>query len=100
MADVEALTAEARAYYGEDARVDARGPLAGGGSRELYGFDVIAAAERHELVLRRAPPGLADPEGRARELAALRAAAGAGVPVPAPHWLTGDGSGIVMQRVE
>src|SRR4051794_18224357 len=42
---------------------------------------------------------MADPDGRGRELAALRAAHDAGVPVPAPHWITGAGTGIVMQRV-
>jgi aminoglycoside phosphotransferase (APT) family kinase protein len=96
----EALGAEARAHFGAGARVEALVPLAGGASRELYGFDVLAGAERHALVLRRDPPGLEEPEGRARELAALRAAHAAGVPVATPHWLTGDGTGIVMQRLE
>jgi aminoglycoside phosphotransferase (APT) family kinase protein len=96
----QTITEEARAYYGDGARVESLVPLAGGASRELYGFDVLAGAERHELVLRRDPPGMADPEGRGRELAALRAAHDAGVPVPAPHWPAGDGTGIVMQRVE
>ena len=96
----EALTRQARDYYGDNARVDSLVTLSGGASRELYGFDVLVGADRHELVLRADPPGLADPEGRARELAALRVASDAGVPVPAPHWSTEDGTGIVMQRVE
>jgi aminoglycoside phosphotransferase (APT) family kinase protein len=95
----EQLTEQARAHYGDGARVEALVPLAGGASRELYGFDVVAGAERHELVLRADPPGLEEPEARAREFAALTAAHDAGVPVPAPHWLTGEGTGIVMQRV-
>ena len=96
----EVLARQARDYYGEDARVEGLTELSGGASRELYGFDVLVGADRHELVLRADPPGLADPEGRARELAALRVASDAGVPVPAPHWSTEDGTGIVMQRVE
>ena len=96
----EVLARQARDYYGDIARVDSLVTLSGGASRELYGFDVLVGAERHELVLRADPPGLADPEGRARELAALRVASDAGVPVPAPHWSTEDGTGIVMQRVE
>src|SRR4051812_44878403 len=95
----EALTRQARDHYGDNARVDRLVTLSGGASRELYGFDVLVGADRHELVLRADPPGLADPEGRARELAALRVASDGGVPVPAPHWSTEDGTGIVMQRV-
>ncbi|TMM03277.1 MAG: phosphotransferase family protein [Actinobacteria bacterium] len=100
MALDEALSAEARAHFGAGAAVESLVPLAGGASRELYAFDVVAGAERHALVLRRDPPGLEDTDGRAREFAALRAARDAGVPVPAPHWLTSDGTGIVMQRLE
>src|SRR3954452_17322174 len=96
----ETLSAEARAHFGDDARVEGLGVLAGGASRELYGFDVLDGADRHELVLRRDPPGFEDRDGRAREFAVLKAASEAGVPVPAPRWLTGDGTGIVMQRVE
>src|SRR5256885_16548829 len=96
----QTLADEARDYFGDDARVDELVPLSGGASRELYGFDVVAGAERHELVLRRDPPGLEDREARAREFAVLRAAHDGGVPVPAPRWLTADGTGIVMQRVD
>jgi aminoglycoside phosphotransferase (APT) family kinase protein len=95
----ENLATETRDYFGDNARIEELVPLAGGASRELYGFDVIDGAERHELVLRRDPPGLEDRESRARELAALEAAYGGGVPVPAPRWMTADGTGIVMQRV-
>ena len=101
MHDLQArLAAEAREHLGPDARVEALVALAGGASRELYGFDVLTDAERLELVLRRDPPGLEDREARAREFAVLRVGHAAGVPVPAPRWLTADGTGIVMQRVE
>src|SRR5205085_1971098 len=93
------LAEEVRAHYGADARVEELVPLAGGASRELYGFDVVDGAERHELVLRADPPEVPESDERARELSALRTAYEGGVPVPAPHWLTGDGRGIVMQRV-
>jgi aminoglycoside phosphotransferase (APT) family kinase protein len=93
------LTQQARAHYGDGARVESLVPLAGGASRELYGFDVVAGAERHELVLRADPDGLEAPDARRREFAALTAAHEAGVPVPAPHWLIPGDTGIVMQRV-
>ena len=95
----QTLAEEAREHFGTDASIEDLVSLAGGASRELYGFDVIAGAERHELVLRRDPPGLEEREARARELAVLRAAHEGGVPVPVPRWMTGDGTGIVMQRV-
>src|SRR3954469_20261283 len=70
----ETLTRQARDYYGDNARVDRLLTPPGGPPGDVYGFDVVAGAARHELVLRADPPGLADPEGRARELAALRVA--------------------------
>ncbi|WP_406692051.1 phosphotransferase family protein [Saccharopolyspora sp. ID03-671] len=51
----------------------------GGASRETW-FIGLDNGER--LVLRRDPPGLARPEGMAREAVVLEAAAQAGVPVP------------------
>jgi aminoglycoside phosphotransferase (APT) family kinase protein len=93
------LAEEVREHYGDGARIEELLPLSGGASRELYGFDVVDGAERHELVLRADPPGMTEADERARELSALRAAYEGGVPVPAPHWLTRDGTGIVMQRV-
>jgi len=96
----QTLAEEAREHLGPDASVEGLVALAGGASRELYGFDVITGAERLELVLRRDPPGLEDREARAREFAVLRTAHDGGVPVPAPRWLTADGTGIVMQRVD
>ena len=93
------LEAEAQERFGAGARVENFSRLAGGASRELWAFDVVAGAQRHELVLRRDPEGVEDPAGRARELAVLRAAHAAGVPVPEPHWLTPSGTGLVMERL-
>jgi aminoglycoside phosphotransferase (APT) family kinase protein len=93
------LEAEVRRRFGAAARIENLSRLAGGASRELWAFDAIGDAERHELVLRRDPKGVEDPPGRARELAVLRAAHAAGVPVPEPYWLTASGTGLVMQRL-
>ncbi len=53
--------------------------LSAGASRETWSF----ALDGRALVLRRDPPGAADPVAMAREAECLRAAARAGVPVPA-----------------
>ncbi|TMK41000.1 MAG: phosphotransferase family protein [Actinobacteria bacterium] len=93
------LQAEVREHLGPGARVEGLEALLGGSSRELWGFDVLLGAERLELVLRRDPPGVEDPAGRAREFAALRAAGAHGVPAPRVHWITADGTGLVMTRL-
>ncbi|MEB3371630.1 phosphotransferase family protein [Saccharopolyspora mangrovi] len=72
------------ADYGGDpgsgpVRVTRLEQASGGASRETW-FVELDTAER--LVLRRDPPGLARPEGMAREAVVLDAAAQAGVPVP------------------
>ncbi len=75
--------------------------LSAGASRETWSFD---AGDR-PLVLRRDPPEVPRPREMAREAECLRAAAAAGVPVPA---LVADGDGsdgigspyLVMDRVE
>ena len=56
--------------------------MAGGASRELWSVDVELGGERHALVLRRDPPGRVGESDRGLEFRVLRAAAGAGVPVP------------------
>jgi aminoglycoside phosphotransferase (APT) family kinase protein len=56
--------------------------MAGGASRELWSLDVELGGERHALVLRRDPPGRVGESDRGLEFRVLRAAAGAGVPVP------------------
>ena len=64
--------------------------ITAGASRETWAFD----ADGRALVLRRDPPGLPQPEGMRREAECFRAAAAAGIPVPALV-ATGDGSDAV-----
>jgi aminoglycoside phosphotransferase (APT) family kinase protein len=80
--------------------------LSGGASRETWQFDAVTAdGIRHELVLRRDPPGRPSaPGGMALEARALRAAHCAGLPVPVV--LVDDASGasfgsagMVMERI-
>jgi aminoglycoside phosphotransferase (APT) family kinase protein len=56
--------------------------MAGGASRELWSLDVEIGGARQALVLRRDPPGRVGESDRGLEFRVLRAAAGAGVPVP------------------
>jgi aminoglycoside phosphotransferase (APT) family kinase protein len=95
----EALAAGAAAHFGRPVEVDGPLPLLGGSSRELWSFDVLVEAERHELVLRRDPPGVDDPARRAREAQALTAAARHGAPGPQLLW-SDDRLGLVMTRLE
>jgi aminoglycoside phosphotransferase (APT) family kinase protein len=94
-----ALAAGAAAHYGRPVEVDGPLPLLGGSSRELWSFDVLVEAERHELVLRRDPPGDDDPARRRREAEALAAAAEHGVPVPRLLWAD-DELGLAMARLD
>ncbi|NKQ53191.1 phosphotransferase family protein [Amycolatopsis sp. K13G38] len=64
--------------------------LSAGASRETWSFDADGAA----LILRRDPPGLPRPAEMVREAECFRAAADAGVPVPALV-AAGDGSDAV-----
>jgi aminoglycoside phosphotransferase (APT) family kinase protein len=93
-----ALAAGAAAHYGRPVEVDGPVPLLGGSSRELWSFDVLVEAERHELVLRRDPPGVDDPARRRREAEALAAAARHGAPVPQLLW-SADDLGLVTTRL-
>ncbi len=86
--------------------VDGLHPMTGGASRETWAFDAVDSdGVRHELVLRRDPPGRPSaPGSMTNEAAAMRAARAAGVPVP--EVLRSDeapapwgGAGIVMARV-
>ncbi|MEV0612250.1 phosphotransferase family protein [Nonomuraea sp. NPDC050404] len=74
-----------RAAFGDEAVVAASVRLPGGASRETWALDVVTPdGGRHELILRLDSPGAA-PEagaGLAAEARLMRAAAGAGVPVP------------------
>src|SRR4051794_8345073 len=79
--------------------------LAGGASRETWAFDARLDGETLPLVLPRDPPGRPSARPCAVELDLLRAAAAAGVPVPAARW--GEASAealgtafLVMDRVE
>jgi aminoglycoside phosphotransferase (APT) family kinase protein len=89
-------------------RVGALRRLAGGASRELWSLDVELegpAPARLPLVLRRDPPGRVGESDRGLEFRILRAAAGAGVPVPRVHWCCSDPSVLgapffLMDRVE
>jgi aminoglycoside phosphotransferase (APT) family kinase protein len=94
-----ALAAGAAAHYGRPVEVDGPLPLLGGSSRELWSFDVLVEAERHELVLRRDPPGVDDPARRRREAEALAAAAEHGVAGPRLLWAD-DALGLVMTRLD
>jgi aminoglycoside phosphotransferase (APT) family kinase protein len=88
----EQLTAWiARATGESGARVSALRPLAGGASRESWAFDLAHADGRvQRLVLRRDPAGRTLQGSRREEFLILRAAAAAGVPVPAVHWCEED----------
>jgi aminoglycoside phosphotransferase (APT) family kinase protein len=94
-----ALAERAAEHYGRPVEIDGPRPLLGGSSRELWAFDALVEAERHELVLRRDPPGVEDPVARIREAQALAAAGRHGVPVPTLLWTEADG-GMVMQRLD
>src|SRR5215472_11173930 len=90
---------------GADVRVSGLAQLPGGASRETWAFDAEVDGRRLPLVLRRDPPGRPGNRDYAHELRLLRAAAAAGVPVPAARW--GESSAgvlgapfVVMERVE
>jgi len=77
------------------ARVSALRPLAGGASRESWAFDLEHADGRVEhLVLRRDPAGRTLQGSRRQEFLILRAAAAAGVPVPAVRFCEDDASAL------
>lgn len=94
-----ALAARAAEHFGRPVEIEGPVPLLGGASRELWTFDALVEAERHELVARRDPPGVEDPEGRAREAEVLAAAGRHGVPAPALLWFAPD-TGLVMRRLQ
>ena len=75
------------------AAIDGLRRLSGGASRETWSFD----ADGRALILRRDPPG-APKGGMDMEASLLRAAAGAGVPVP--EVVVAEPSLIVMERIE
>lgn len=94
----EALATGAAEHFGRAVEVDGPKPLLGGSSRELWSFDVLVEAERHELVLRGDPPGAEDPARRAREAEVLAAAGRHGVAVPQLLWVDEE-LGLVTTRL-
>ncbi|HEX4817982.1 MAG TPA: phosphotransferase family protein [Nonomuraea sp.] len=95
--DVEEIVGAA---FGAGAAIPYRSRLPGGASRETWALDVAAGdGTRHELVLRLDSPGAAAEAGAtlAAEAVLMRAAAGAGVPVP--RVLASGASFILMTRV-
>jgi aminoglycoside phosphotransferase (APT) family kinase protein len=64
--------------------------LSGGASQETWSFDLVTAEGVAPLILRRAPPGVAQHEsavGLEAEAAIIRLVAGCGVPVPAVRYV-------------
>lgn len=111
MGQTEELAERIAAFIAErsgdaGACVTGLGRLTGGASRELWSLDATWNGETRALVLRRDPPGReGDSSERGLEFALLRAAAEAGVPVPAVHWSCDDpkvlGSAFfLMDRIE
>jgi aminoglycoside phosphotransferase (APT) family kinase protein len=94
------LTGEDRPGRVEDLR-----RLSGGASRETWSCDLVDGATRRPLILQRLRPGTASGgPGMVGEAALLRAAAGAGVPVPTVV-ADDDGGvlgapGMVMERLD
>jgi aminoglycoside phosphotransferase (APT) family kinase protein len=80
--------------------------LSGGAMQEIWAFDMVTGAGREKLIMRRAPGGVAPPGagiGLPEEARIMRAAAEAGVPVPAiRHVLSandGMGAGFIMDFI-
>jgi len=93
------------AQLGADVRVTGLARLPGGASRETWAFDAEVDGRVLRLVLRRDPPGRPGVHDCGHELRLLRAAAAAGVPVPAARWGESrpdvlDTPFVVMDRVE
>jgi aminoglycoside phosphotransferase (APT) family kinase protein len=87
-------------------RIEGLTRMSGGASRETWSFDAVSPdGTRHELVLRRDPPGRpGEPGAMRREAAAITAAAASGLPVPDVLLVTEDPAawgtaGMVMRRV-
>jgi aminoglycoside phosphotransferase (APT) family kinase protein len=101
---LEAFFAE---NVGPDVRITAMDRLSGGASREMWAITITPDEDgdsERRVVLRRDPPGAPSRSDRASEVEILRAAAAAGVPVPAVLW-TGDAGelgspGFFMEHVD
>ncbi len=102
------LTEWANTHFGADARVEGLKRLSGGASQETWAFDVATPGERHALILRRAPGGVAvarssEAVSLATEAALLGATTKSGVRVPEVLHVSPPGSELgeafVMRRV-
>jgi aminoglycoside phosphotransferase (APT) family kinase protein len=80
------LAAYLTARQGHPVPVTGLARLPGGASRETWAFDAELDGRTLPLVLRRDPPGRPTARDCGHELGLLRAAAAAGVPVPAARW--------------
>lgn len=100
----ERLAALLTGPLGARVRIESLQRLSGGASRETWAFVAVDGEGRHELILRRDPPGRPGLAGAMqREAHAMRAAASAGLPVPRVL-VDDDGgvlgtAGLVMTRV-
>jgi len=81
-----------------DVEVDGLRRLSGGASRETWSFDAVGPDDRRPLILQRDRPGGSPKAGMPVQARLLRAAAGAGVPVPAV--LAADERAVVVERLE
>lgn len=75
---------------GEPVTVQALRRLAGGGSKEMFTFDLLRGGQREALVLRMNPGESIVETHRLREFQVMRAMAGT-VPVPVMRWVDADG---------
>lgn len=83
---------------GEGVTIDGLRRLSGGASRETWSFDAVEGGRRRPLILQRERPGGTPKAGMPAQARILRAAAGAGVPVPAV--VAADDRSVVVERLE
>jgi aminoglycoside phosphotransferase (APT) family kinase protein len=104
----KALSAWTTAQFGAGARVEGLKRLSGGASQETWAFDVAAPDQRHLLILRRAPGGVAaarssEAVSLATEAELLGATSRSGVRVPEVLHVSPPGSALgeafIMRRV-
>ncbi len=99
-----ALAAAAERSLGGPVKIENLAPLSGGASADTWTFDMDRRGERHELILRLAPPRKDHIRlDRATEARLLTLAGEAGVPVPGVLFQieeeNGLGAGYAMERI-
>jgi aminoglycoside phosphotransferase (APT) family kinase protein len=99
-----ALTSAAERSLGGPVKIENLGPLSGGASADTWTFDADHGGERHELILRLAPPRKDHIRlDRVTEAGLLTQAAETGVPVPKVLFQVeeqeGLGAGYAMERI-